>query len=70
MSKTKGSVKLTSILFASTNCSNRREERSIEKWRKKHFQVLAYETTQENKHTKRERERERQRESHTTYPAL
>jgi hypothetical protein len=61
MSKPKGSAKLTSILFVSTNCSSRREERSIEKWKKKHFQVLAHQTTQENTHEEREREREREK---------
>jgi hypothetical protein len=30
--------------------------------KKKHFQVLAHQTTQENTHEERERERERERE--------
>ncbi len=61
MSKPKGSAKLTSILFASTNCSSRREERSIEKWKKKTL-PSACAPNNARKHTHEERERERERE--------
>jgi hypothetical protein len=45
------------------------EEKSVRSrnGEKKHFQVLAHQTTQENTHTKREREREREREATRRY---
>ncbi len=70
MSKPKGSVKLTRILFASTNCRSRREERSIEKWRKKHTSKCQRTKQHKKTHTRREREKEgggRQREATRRY---